>query len=116
MDRRVFRFKQGGHLKNLLRCCTLAVCGLEASLRWKPAEKRRLPPHRLAFVNFHVLCLTWATWMRRYGGADLQGLVATNRWRDPRSAARYAHVVAHEEWERVEKLPALPSGKIADSA
>ena len=116
-DGRVFRFRQGGrHLKNLLRRCTLAVCGLEVSLRWKPGEKRRLPPHRLAFVNFHVLCHTWATWMRRYGGADLQGLVATNRWRDPRSAARYAHVVAHEEWERVEKLPALPSGKIADSA
>jgi hypothetical protein len=53
--------------------------------------------------------------MRRCGGADLQGLVATNHWRDPRSAARYAHVVAHEEWGRVEKLPAMPiasGGKI----
>ena len=35
------------------------------------------------------------------------GLVATGNWRDPRSAARYAHVVARDEWERVEKLPAL---------
>jgi hypothetical protein len=43
--------------------------------------------------------------MRRFGGADLQGLVATGRWRDPRSAARYAHVVSHEEWARVDLLP-----------
>jgi len=116
---RVFRFRQGGHLKDLLKRCTLAACGLPPPPRWQPGEKRRLPPHRLAFVNFHVLCHTWATWMRRYGGADLQGLVATNRWRDPRSAARYAHVVAHEEWERVEKLPAMPArngGKNVESA
>jgi integrase len=85
---RVFRFRQGGHLKDLLKRCTLAVCGLPPPPRWKKGEKRRLAPHRLVFVNFHVLCHTWATWMRRYGGADLQGLVATNRWRDPRSARR----------------------------
>jgi hypothetical protein len=43
-----------------------------------------------------------ATWMRRYGGADVQGLTETGNWRDPRSAARYSHVVAREEWDRVE--------------
>jgi hypothetical protein len=43
--------------------------------------------------------------MRRFGGADLQGLVATGRWRDPRSAMRYIHTSAHEEWDRVDKLP-----------
>ena len=44
--------------------------------------------------------------MRR-AGADVQGLVATGNWRDPRSAARYAHAVAREEWERVESLPSV---------
>jgi hypothetical protein len=44
---------------------------------------------------------------RRFGGADLQGLVATGRWRDPLSAARYAHVVSHEEWDRVDMLPTM---------
>jgi integrase len=39
---------------------------------------------------------TWATWMRRYAGADAQALVATGTWRDEKSAARYAHVVASE--------------------
>jgi hypothetical protein len=45
--------------------------------------------------------------MRRYGGADVQGLAETKNWRDPRSAARYAHVVAREEWDRVDSPPAL---------
>jgi hypothetical protein len=36
--------------------------------------------------------------MRRYGGVDALGLVGTGRWKDPRSAARYAHVVTREEW------------------
>ena len=35
--------------------------------------------------------------MRRYGGLDDIGLAATGRWRDPRSARRYAHAVAREE-------------------
>jgi hypothetical protein len=36
-----------------------------------------------------------------------KGLVETKNWRDPRSASRYSHVVAREEWDRVEKLPAM---------
>jgi hypothetical protein len=43
--------------------------------------------------------------MRRYGGLDTKGLVATQNWRDERSAARYAHAVAREEWDRVDRLP-----------
>ena len=50
---RVFRLRQGGHLKDLLKRCTLAVCGLPPPPRWKKGEKRRLAPHRLIFVNFH---------------------------------------------------------------
>ena len=54
---------------------------------------------------------TWATWMRRYGGTDVQGLTSTGNWRDRRSAARYAHVVAREEWERVDNLPDMGTGR-----
>ena len=45
--------------------------------------------------------------MRRYGGLDTKGLLATNNWRDERSAARYQHAVTSEEWQRVERLPAV---------
>jgi len=44
--------------------------------------------------------------MRR-AGTDVQGLVATGNWRDMRSAARYSHAVAREEWNRVDLLPAM---------
>jgi integrase len=114
---RVFRFHQGGWLKELLVRAKLAACGLPAPIRPKKGQKRRLPSYRLAWVNFHSFRHTWASWMRRYGGADLQGLVATGNWRDLRSASRYAHAVARDEWKRVESLPALGSrGKSVDSA
>jgi integrase len=104
---RLFKFNDGGHFKHLLLRAKLKVCGL-------PCPKRRpvgwkVPEYRLAFVGFHTFRHTWATWMRRYGGADVQGLVATGNWRDPRSAMRYAHVVSREEWDRVDSLPS--SGK-----
>jgi integrase len=102
---RVFKFHQGGHLKWLLRRATLKACGIAAPER-RP-DGYETPPHRLRWVNFHTYCHTWASWMRRYGGADVQGLVATGRWRDARVAGRYAHVVAREEWARVEKLPKI---------
>jgi integrase len=90
----------------------MAVCGLECPKRrptgWTP------PSYRLAFVGFHTFRHTWATWMRRYGGADIQGLAETKNWRDPKSAARYSHVVAREEWDRVDSLP--DSGKIRGKA
>jgi integrase len=102
---RLFRFNDGGHFKHLLLRAKLAVCELPCPVRrptgWKP------PEYRLSFVGFHTFRHTWATWMRRYGGADVQGLAETKNWRDPRSAARYAHVVAREEWDRVDSLPGL---------
>jgi integrase len=102
---RVFRFHQGGHRNFLFLNAKVTACGLAAVPRPKPGQRMKIPPHRLSWVTFHTFCHTWATWMRRFGGADLQGLVATGRWRDPRSAARYAHVVSHEEWARVDLLP-----------
>lgn len=100
---RLFPFHQGGHLKHMLMRAKLAALGLTCPTR-RP-KGWRAPSNRLAFVNFHTFCHTWGTWMRRYGGLDLQGLVATRRWRSIKSAQRYAHVVAREEWQRVELLP-----------
>jgi hypothetical protein len=34
-------------------------------------------------------------------------LIATGNWSDQRSAARYAHAVAREEWQRVDRLPSV---------
>jgi integrase len=107
---RVFRFHQGGHRNFLFLNAKVTACGLPPVKRPKCGERMVIPPHRLSWVTFHTFCHTWATWMRRFGGADLQGLVATGRWRDPRSAARYAHVVSHEEWSRVDLLPSRARG------
>jgi integrase len=102
---RVFRFHQGGHLKHMLTRAKLGALGLPCPARrptgWLP------PDNRLAWVNFHSFRHTWATWMRRYGGLDTKGLVATRNWRDERSASRYAHAVTSEEWDAVERLPAV---------
>jgi integrase len=102
---RVFRFCQGGHLKHLLMRAKLATLGLVCPAR-RP-DGWTAPPNRFAWVNFHTFRHTWASWMRRYGGADVQGLVATGNWSDLRSAGRYSHAVAREEWQRVERLPAI---------
>ena len=48
-------------------------------------------------MNFHTFCHTYGTWMRRYAGLDVRGLVGTGRWDSMQSAERYAHVVASEE-------------------
>ncbi len=109
---RVFRFRQGGHRNFLFLNAKVTACGLPPVKRPKRGARLAIPPHRLSWVTFHTFCHTWATWMRRFGGADLQGLVATGRWRDPRSAARYAHVVSHEEWARTDLLPTM--GKSVD--
>lgn len=81
---RVFRFTKCGRLYELLGD-TSKRCGFK--------------------LGFHLFCHTWATWMRRYGGLDIQGLVSTQRWKDPASAARYTHVVVAEEARRADLLP-----------
>jgi integrase len=104
---RLFRWHSGGWLREMMLHSRMVASGLQVPERFERGRKRHVPWHRLHWVTFHTFRHTWATWIRQYGGADLQGLVATGNWRDPRSAARYAHVVARDEWERVEKLPAL---------
>ena len=96
-DGKVFRFRKNGALY-----ATMA------------SAKAAAGPD-LGWVTFHVLCHTWATWMRRYAGLDTKGLVATGRWTDTKSASRYEHVVVSEEAERARMLPDIniraPSGR-----
>ncbi|MBK5958136.1 hypothetical protein CCR97_07915 [Rhodoplanes elegans] len=107
---RVFQFAYGGRLKDQFLRAKLAVCDVPMPPRGKKGQRRPRLDYRLAWVNFHTFRHTWATWMRMYGGADVQGLVATGNWSDPRSAARYAHVVPRDEWCRVDDLPGEPEG------
>jgi integrase len=101
---RVFRWHYGDHLNHQLTRAVLGYLGKKCPVR-KPIGWRE-PPHRLEWVTFHIWRHTWATWMRQHG-TDVQGLVATGNWRSTRSASRYAHAVARDEWERVTKLPSL---------
>jgi integrase len=94
---RVFRFHNGGRLRDLLKM-TLAGAGIEL-------------PERLAF---HVFCHTWASWMRQHGGLDTYDLVKTDRWADPDSADRYAHVVVNQQSRRADLLPVERKVKSGD--
>jgi integrase len=84
----------------------------------KNSEPRALylPPVLVAELamhetDFHTFRHTWATWMRRYGKLDTKGLMATQAWKDEKSAARYQHVVVTEEMTRADLLPAPKRGK-----
>lgn len=96
-QQKVFRFRKCGRLYTLMR---------------KAKERAGAD---VAFVSFHTLCHTWATWMRRYGGLDTRGLVGTGRWRDEKSAARYEHVVVSEEARKADLLPVPQRSKKAKS-
>ena len=85
---RLFSFHAGGRLRDLFKM-TLREAGVV------------LPRG----VAFHVFCHTWATWMRQHGGLDTYDLVRTDRWADPESADRYAHVVVSEQARRADLLP-----------
>jgi integrase len=85
---RLFKFHKGGHIYSLLRASA--------------ARANVTLPERQAF---HLFRHTYATWMRRFGGLDTKGLVATGAWKDRKSADRYEHVVVTEEAQRAALLP-----------
>jgi Site-specific recombinase XerD len=85
---RVFPFNKGGHIYSLLR-----VSAIKADVEL---------PERSAF---HILRHTYATWMRRYAGADSQSLIATGAWKDRKSVERYSHTIVSEESKRALLLP-----------
>jgi len=83
-----FAFHAGGRLRDMLKMA-LTIAGV-------------VLPRRLAF---HVFCHTWGTWMRQHGGLDTYDLLKTDRWADPDSANRYAHVVVSDMAKRADLLP-----------
>jgi integrase len=62
-----------------------------------------LPPE----ITPHVLCHTFATWMRIYTRADERALLATKRWKDSKSVQRYMHAAPNEIEDRIVKLPQI---------
>lgn len=60
---------------------------------------------QFGFVGFHTFRHTYGAWMRRYGGLDTTGLLATQRWKDAASARRYEHAVTSEESRKADLLP-----------
>jgi len=68
-------------------------------------------------VAFHIFRHTYGAWMRRYGGLDTSGLVATGTWKSRQAAAIYEHVEASEEAQKADLLPRLPDlGDIRETA
>lgn len=84
----VFGFAKSGHLYSLFKTVAFKA-GIDL-------------PERSAF---HILRHTYATWMRRYAGADSQSLIATGAWKDRKSVERYAHTIVSEEAQRAALLP-----------
>ena len=58
-------------------------------------------------VAYHIFRHTWAAWMRRYGGLDTSGLVATGAWRSHSAAKLYEHAEASEEARKADLLPVV---------
>lgn len=69
-------------------------------VRWA-CKKAKIP-----YMSSHKFgSHTYATWMRRYAGMDIRGLVATGRWQDINSAMIYSHTIASQEATLSDKLP-----------
>ena len=69
---------------------------------WAPLRKELGFP---VWWTPHACCHTWATWMRRFAGNDLRGLLGTGRWKDIKSVLVYQHADTTEESRTADKLP-----------
>jgi len=94
-ESRLFRFHAGGALRGLLS-------------RAKAAAGITLPRRQ---GGFHVMCHSYGTWQRRYGGLDTYGLTRTGRWKDPASADRYSHTEVSSESRQAALFPVEPRSR-----
>ena len=99
--------------KDMLVRAKLTACGVPCpKATEEPAEGRTAHPAAPAALgDFHTFRHTWATWLRRYGGADVQGLSppATGAILDrPRATRMWSRATSGQ---RVEKLPSIERGK-----
>lgn len=84
----VFGFAKAGRLYELLdQVCTAAGVTIPEG------------------VAFHAFRHTFGAYMRRYGGADTSGLLATGRWKDRDAAEVYEHADASEEARKADLFP-----------
>lgn len=61
-------------------------------------------------VAFHIFRHTYGAMMRRYGGLDTSGLVATGAWKSRSAASVYEHVDVSAEARKADLMPiAMPS-------
>lgn len=63
-------------------------------------------------VSFHAFRHTWGAWMRRFGGLDTSGLVATGAWNSRDAAMVYEHADASEAARKADLLPVIESGRV----
>jgi integrase len=96
---RLFRFKKCGRLYTWLEAATTEA-GVDI-------------PRGVAY---HILRHTWGAWMRRYGGLDTAGLIATGAWRSRAAASIYEHAVQSEEARRADLLPDVTVKLALDSS
>lgn len=85
----LFKFTKSGALYDLL-----AQAGDNAGVVFPPRQK------------FHIFRHSFATWMRRELGADIDTLLATGAWKSANSVRRYMHVSIDEEAQKAALLPA----------
>lgn len=95
-DGRVFKFVKGGRLYRLLNDAERASGVI-------------IPEG----VSFHAMRHTYGSWMRRYGGLDTSGLVATGAWASRDAAMVYEHADATEAAKRADLLPIVKSRAIS---
>lgn len=91
---RLFRFRKDGRLYRLIRQAADA-----AGFTFPPRQK------------FHLLRHTFATWMRRHAGADIDVLLSTGAWSSAESVRRYMHAAVDDEARTSALLPA-PKSKV----
>lgn len=87
---KVFRFLKSGRLYKLLNAA-------------ETASGVTIPDG----VSFHAFRHTFAAYLRRYGGLDTSGLVATGAWASHDAARRYEHVDVDEASRASEHFPKL---------
>ena len=61
-------------------------------------------------LAFHAFRHTWGAWMRRYGGLDTSGLIATGAWSSRDAAMVYEHVDTTDAAKRADLLPSIKIG------
>lgn len=90
---KVFRYHKGSNLTDRLR-----------------AAEEASGVHIPKGLAFHAFRHTWGAWMRRYGGLDTSGLIATGAWSSRDAAMVYEHADTSDAAKRADLLPEVNFG------